>query len=867
MHGDFTRLRFDPGHRSVLLQQGRVLLDADFNEQSEITAYQDESRARDMIGRCGAPATGAGFAIVDAAGAKPANTPWAQLHIAPGRYYVDGIMVEAPTPAASAAGWPLAAQPHLPAIEDETPGLDEPAVDGRYAVYLDVWHHHVTADQEPALHEPALGSPDTSTRLRTVWQVRIVPLTANEKCSDLHRDGWLAEPPPSLTASLQQPEAQPDPCRLSASGGYQRLENQLYRVQIHDTPEAGFRFLWSRENGSVVAAITAITNGGTELVLDRTGRDEELSIRPGDVVEVTSDDWALHQRPGRLATAGAPQDLVLPVTWEGQQALTLKELGRAPIVRRWEGAARPATGSVELEAGIQVQFGASGTFQTGQYWLIPARTVRLVYGLSGASGSIDWPKGSSGESLALPPHGPVHHRTPLAILVRSGGATPVWTLESDCRCLYPTLTDLTTFDLLGGDGQEVLRGLPLPEPVIVCVRRGGLPVTDARVRFETRSGGVLAVGEPPDSGPNRLDLGVGGDGTVAVRWRPDPAGPVAQVLTAQLLDDKDRVVGPAARVTGRVNQATLRLLGGDGQLAAGRNKVLPEPVRVVVDTPHGPVAGVKLIAGAPAGAPPAELAGTFAKAVVPNETRPDTLGMSTSGVTGPDGSLGFWWQSAFTIPGDSAALEVRFADAAVTAAPVRVTAQLSPAVGARPVNVHIEKILWKTINPNTNEKTELEVGLESGSVSYQQLVKGFEVTLDEMITAPEDSVRVLLRMMWPARERRFGYTWLELHSTVEISGKVISWNVFGGETGGWVGPWLKTGLWTHFGDDSLSVIDRLDCRLVIDGWAIRSAAAPERSLNCYSQLIGGKHRFPRDDATFANQFVFPFKLDNPNAFF
>ena len=58
MHGDFSRRTFDSadGYRSVLLQQGRVLLDADLNEQSEITAHHDEVRTRDIVGRSGGPA-------------------------------------------------------------------------------------------------------------------------------------------------------------------------------------------------------------------------------------------------------------------------------------------------------------------------------------------------------------------------------------------------------------------------------------------------------------------------------------------------------------------------------------------------------------------------------------------------------------------------------------------------------------------------------------------------------------------------------------------------------------------------------------------------------------------------------------------
>ena len=87
MHGDFSRWTFDPaaGYRAVLLQQGRVLLDADFNEQTAITTYQDETRTLDLLGRAGGPADGAGFALVDGGGAAPVGTAWEDLTPRPTR--------------------------------------------------------------------------------------------------------------------------------------------------------------------------------------------------------------------------------------------------------------------------------------------------------------------------------------------------------------------------------------------------------------------------------------------------------------------------------------------------------------------------------------------------------------------------------------------------------------------------------------------------------------------------------------------------------------------------------------------------------------------------------------------------------------
>ena len=58
MHAALTRWTFDPrhGYRSVVLQQGRVLLDAEWNEQASIDAHHDEARTADVVGAEGGPA-------------------------------------------------------------------------------------------------------------------------------------------------------------------------------------------------------------------------------------------------------------------------------------------------------------------------------------------------------------------------------------------------------------------------------------------------------------------------------------------------------------------------------------------------------------------------------------------------------------------------------------------------------------------------------------------------------------------------------------------------------------------------------------------------------------------------------------------
>ena len=57
MRGDFSRLTFRPDrhYSSVRLQQGRVQVDADWNEQIDIALHRDEMATGDIVGPAGAP--------------------------------------------------------------------------------------------------------------------------------------------------------------------------------------------------------------------------------------------------------------------------------------------------------------------------------------------------------------------------------------------------------------------------------------------------------------------------------------------------------------------------------------------------------------------------------------------------------------------------------------------------------------------------------------------------------------------------------------------------------------------------------------------------------------------------------------------
>ena len=66
MKNDASRNTFDARkhYSGVRMQQGRVQLDADWNEQGDIIAHRAETEASDVIGPSGGPLAGAAFQIV-----------------------------------------------------------------------------------------------------------------------------------------------------------------------------------------------------------------------------------------------------------------------------------------------------------------------------------------------------------------------------------------------------------------------------------------------------------------------------------------------------------------------------------------------------------------------------------------------------------------------------------------------------------------------------------------------------------------------------------------------------------------------------------------------------------------------------------
>ncbi|MFE2181943.1 DUF6519 domain-containing protein [Streptomyces sp. NPDC059455] len=461
MHADLSRLTFRPDRRysAVVAQQGRVQLDADANEQTAIQLHQARTLAADLIGQHGGPSGDAGFHIRFKGGSRDLD----DLIIEGGRYYVDGILCDATRPLPGVSVEDEAAD-QASGTEDEadTPEPDEPPATWTYwdqpdayrdperpgdrlpeqrpfLVALKVWERSVTAAEDPALREVALGSamPDTAARVKVVWQVLPVesaalelenPGGASKEQVGKAFEAWARKataPGSRLAARAERPEhADQDPCLVRPDARYRGPENQLYRVEVHEggtAKEATFK--WSRENGSVVFPVDELD--GTWVELASLGSDDKLDLGVGDLVEFVDTAYTSRGEPlpllrveevdlpgRRVRLSGEPEPGVgrrpelrpFLRRWDHRETTRRPRKGAAARLRR--GALKVEEGRwLPLEDGVEVYFAPDGAYRSGDHWLIPART---------ATGSVEWPVNAARKPLLRAPDGIQAHYAPLA---------------------------------------------------------------------------------------------------------------------------------------------------------------------------------------------------------------------------------------------------------------------------------------------------------------------------------------------------------------------------------------------------------------------------------------------------------------------
>ena len=508
--------------------------------------------------------------------------PAVNLSILPGRLYVNGTLCELETRASYA---------HQP-----DGGGEPPLGPGAYLVYVDVWQRHLSALEEPAIREVALGGPDTATRARTVAQVRAIPLAPSSpfdwNCSS-QIDEWDAlvnAAKPVLAARAEPQLAAANLCEIAATAGYRRLENQLYRVEIHEGGAAP-TFKWSRENGSVAYAVEAIsTDAGqqqTTVRLAARGRDDDLDVAVHDRVELIDDDASLGSRAGVFFEYLKDGDDELELVLGGVPPGTLGlDPSRHPILRRWDH--KPVIpGSnvlpviegtwIELEEGVQVRFGTGGQYRPGDYWQIPARTI---------TADVEWPLDNDGDPMPQPPAGIADAYCRLGII--DVGTDGTITVVADCRNVFAPIQATEQLLYVSGDGQDAAPGALLPQPVVVRVARGEVPVAGRTIRFEIENGGGTLAG----SG-STLDVVTDAEGQAWCDWRLGVGARAParfQRLRATLMGGAGQPLPGQYVVFCATASLTLRYVSGDGQNGA-LGAPLPFPLEVQVVNGADGIAG------------------------------------------------------------------------------------------------------------------------------------------------------------------------------------------------------------------------------------------------------------------------------------
>ena len=165
MAGDRARVSYDPSRkwRGLIAQQGRVTVEADWNEAAMIAEERDRQVALDVVGRFATPDRGYAVTAVAHEG-EQARSTLRHLAIGPGTLYLGGERLDLNE-------WVhYGEQPDW--LDHSTDPMWRPSQqrhdrDVRHElVYLLAAEQEVSAVEDPALADVALGGPDTMQRRR-----------------------------------------------------------------------------------------------------------------------------------------------------------------------------------------------------------------------------------------------------------------------------------------------------------------------------------------------------------------------------------------------------------------------------------------------------------------------------------------------------------------------------------------------------------------------------------------------------------------------------------------------------------------------------------------------------------------------------
>ena len=607
MAGDCARVSYDPNRkwRGLTAQQGRVTVEADWNEAAAIVREQDRQLTLNVVGPVGTPDHGYGVTAIPATGGPPGSTP-GDLFIGPGTLYLGGerLDLDAPVDYALQPDWldfssdPLWRVPAVPAA----------AGTSYEVVYLLASEQEVSAVEDPALADVALGGPDTMQRQRILqhfvrqpspsgglddsWNAVVGSLQSTGL--QFHAATMSAESAARLLVSFTNPTVAAGPCQPVMTGGYLGAENQMIRVMVASADTSGVpTIVWGFDDASFLHRIQAAafdpSTGNTTLTLASAPVDSYHTPVVGQAVEVLRDAAQLTATsPVQLqdtdfiaSPAGAVTMLTSAYDPTQRQLVVSGQLppdyqsAAAPqlFLRVWQTTVAAPPGQpiplvtvnqagTAADTGVAVTLSSgTGAFHHGDFWRFALRPIQpaIVY---------------PGRYLTdpQPPDGPRTWACPLAVLEWEAGSATV--LHAVPR--FAGLAELTakggccTVDVGPSD---VDGGASLPYllaryanrgPVTVCLKPGTYtlpaplvlgPGLDGLTLQSCGEGAVLQAPNAPGAGFLSGLIAVQGASSVTIRGVELAPAPVAFT--------------PPAGSFGGQNQVLLDAFGTQLQVAFG----------------------------------------------------------------------------------------------------------------------------------------------------------------------------------------------------------------------------------------------------------------------------------------------------------
>ncbi|MDD5036499.1 MAG: DUF6519 domain-containing protein [Methylococcaceae bacterium] len=393
MSGDKAKISYDENqhYRSVVMQQGRVTLEADWNEQGQIISEEIRKEALDFVGPSGAPDEG--YAV-----SKGGDGGVYDLSLSPGTLYVGGMRVsldaKPSTDYGDQADWlDSKGDPDWVPVPESLPNTNE-------YVYLLLREQEISAVEDSALLEVALGGPDTATRTRLIQRIvrhstkqQDCPSALDELLKGRWKDQGLAfdydtlrlESKASLAVDFVDSAASSDPCQPQSTGGYLGAENQLIRVKIVDSAT----LVWGYDNASFLYRVKEVDNN-KELELNTRPVDSSRQPKQDQAVEILraaaklSNGEYVAAADGFVTTLSADYkpdsqlvELTLSLPPEYPQD-PVSYLASNPIfLRVWQETVSFTAGTpVPLKGtGLTVTLtpDANGHFHAGDFWLFAVR--------------------------------------------------------------------------------------------------------------------------------------------------------------------------------------------------------------------------------------------------------------------------------------------------------------------------------------------------------------------------------------------------------------------------------------------------------------------------------------------------------------